>query len=443
MWRRVGRSGAQRHRSALALLALVSAIGLSGCSDAATPQAAGDVVTPAVTETQVNAPADILQRDEEITTVLKERADAIITRDRGGFTGGLDHPKSAFGLRQAAVFRSMSALRFSSFDYGTPEPAPALSAGRAAAVGPQATVIGLHARYTLAGFDRTPREFETSLTLVRRGDSWRIADDTDGGAQPQVWDLPDLRSVQSKTTLVVGNAPLTTLREYLALGDAAVARVAAVWPRAWGNQLVLVAPKTRNQMAVQLQQGEESVTQVAAVTDGSAGLDGATGSDRIVINPEAFGRLRSDGRRVVITHETTHVAVRRTTTMAVPIWLSEGFADYVGYGAVGVSRSTVASQLLQEVRAGNGPTALPSASDFDPAQGTIAPSYNAAYLAVSRMVDRYGEPAVTELYLTAGSRHEPTGEPSAQLAEAVETVLQTSIPALTDDWLAYLRQLAG
>ena len=37
------------------------------------------------------------------------------------------------------------------------------------------------------------------------------------------------------------------------------------------------------------------------------------------------------GKQVVLTHETTHVATRADTTAATPLWLSEGYADWVGY----------------------------------------------------------------------------------------------------------------
>ena len=76
----------------------------------------------------------------------------------------------------------------------------------------------------------------------------------------------------------------------------------------------------------------------------------------MVINPAAFARLGTTGRRVVLTHEMTHVAVRQTTTSAVAIWLSEGFADYVAYSGTGVSRRVGAGDLLAQVRAGHGPT---------------------------------------------------------------------------------------
>jgi len=198
-------------------------------------------------------------------------------------------------------------------------------------------------------------------------------------------------------------------------------------------------------MASQLGQQKASVDQVAAVTDGTIGVDGRAGADRVVVNPEAFARLQPSGRRVVITHETTHVAIRASTTRAVPLWLSEGMADYVGYSGLGLPRARVASALLSRVRSGDGPRALPAETDFDPSATTIAPNYNAAWLAVSLIADRYGQGRLARLYLDAGTATDPhaaPGDPESNTRAAFRAVLGTSEETFTRDWLSYLDQLA-
>jgi hypothetical protein len=121
-------------------------------------------------------------------------------------------------------------------------------------------------------------------------------------------------------------------------------------------------------------------------------------------------------------------------------------ADYVGYQHVGATRQQVAAALLDRVRQGKGPKALPSAGDFDPGRTTIAPSYNAAWLAVCHLVDRWGQDALVRLYLAAATKASPSDQPGdadANTAAAFESVLHTSEAAFTKSWLAYLRQLAG
>ena len=287
--------------------------------------------------------------------------------------------------------------------------------------------------------------FETHLTAVQRDGGWRLADDSDGGTQAQLWDLTDLRVLSSPTTLVVGSGSVRDLEAYLRLGDGAVRRVSGIWTRPWGSRVVLVVPATATEMAAQLGQDSASVEQVAAVTDGSLDADGRAGADRIVVNPEAFSRLQPTGQRVVITHETTHVAVRASTTRPVPVWLSEGFADYVGYSGLDIPRTTIAAALLARVREGDGPKALPAEADFDPATATIAPSYNAAWLAACRIADRHGEADLVRLYVRAATRPSasaPPGDPDENTREAFTAVLGVSDRAFTREWLSYLQRLA-
>ena len=419
---------------------------LSGCSgDAGRPAASPSATSSA--RTQQNAPEPSVSREDALADLLARRAAAVRGRDRAAFTATLDDPTSGFGLRQLAQYDALAKLPFGTFTYGTPEPAPALGAARVAQLGPQAWVSRVAGHYTLAGFDTAPREFESYFSVVRRDDGWHLADDTDGGTQVQLWDLPKLTVLRSSTTLVVGSGPASRLRPYLALGNLAVKRVDAVWTAPWHSRMVLVVPGTTAQMAEQAGQDKANVAQVAAVTDGPFDPQGRAGADRVVINPGAFATLQPRGQQVVVTHEATHVAIRATTNRPVPLWLSEGMADYVGYHDIDVTRRQVAVALLDRVRAGTGPKALPSGADFDPSRSTIAPSYNAAWLAVTRIVDRHGAAALVRFYRAAATTTDlstsASSDPDANVAKAFTTVLGTTQAAFTKEWLAYLKALAG
>jgi hypothetical protein len=419
-------------------------LALSGCSGTTTEHRVPSSTTSSAT-TRQNAPDPTAGREEALAGLLRSRAAAVLHHDREAFAATLDSRTSGFGLRQLAMFDALAKLPLGTFSYGTPEPAPALGAERAAQVGPGAWVSRVSGRYSLAGFDSAQRDFESYFTVVHRTDGWRLADDSDGGTQPQVWDLPRLTVLRGPTVLVVGTGPASRLRPYLQLGTLAVDRVSSVWTARWNHRLVLVVPGTTAQMAEQLGQTASDVEQVAAVTDGPFDPDGRAGADRVVVNPGAFAKLQERGKQVVVTHETTHVAVRAGTDRPVPLWLSEGLADYVGYQHAGATRRQVAAALLDRVRHGQGPRALPGPADFDPARTTIAPSYNAAWLAVCHVVDRWGEPALVRFYLAAATKAHPTdqpGDPEANTAAAFESVLRTSETAFTKSWLAYLRQLA-
>ena len=112
----------------------------------------------------------------------------------------------------------------------------------------------------------------------------------------------------------------------------------------------------------------------------------------------------------------------------------------------GLPARSVAADLLDQVRAGNGPSQLPDEAAFDPTKGQIAPSYSAAWLAVSRMRQRFGQDKVVAFYrAVAGPK---TGEPGVttsvdQLTQAAfGSVLGTTQEAFVADWVAYLKRLS-
>jgi hypothetical protein len=120
-------------------------------------------------------------------------------------------------------------------------------------------------------------------------------------------------------------------------------------------------------------------------------------------------------------------------------------ADYVGYRGVDLPRTTIAEALLDRVRSGSGPNTLPTERDFDPATSTIAPSYNAAWLAACSIVDQQGEQALFRFYLRAATRPSPSappGDPEENTRQAFAAVLGTTQEAFTRQWLSYLGRLA-
>ena len=165
----------------------------------------------------------------------------------------------------------------------------------------------------------------------------------------------------------------------------------------------------------------------------------------VVVNPTAFAGLQRRGQQVVVTHEATSVAIRATTTRPVPLWLSEGMADFVGYRDVDATEQQVAAALFAQVRAGRGPTALPRPEEFDPAHATIGPTYNAAWLAVRQIAERYGTVTLVRFYRAAASASSADASASAvdaAAAGAFRDVLHTTVAAFTRQWLAAVRAAA-
>jgi len=376
-----------------------------------------------------------------LQALLKVRAKAVLDHDERAWRSTLDPQSAAFTARQLAIFANLREVPFSVFSYQFDGVATPLSAARREQLGESAWVARVIADHRLEGYDRTSALTEQYLTSVKRGGSWYLAADTDGATVPEPWDLGRVRVVRGDDVLVMGTADPAALRSFADQGDRAVGRVTKVWGAKWPRRAVLVVPRTEAETGKLLMRSD-GLDQIAAVTTGELSDEGSgvAGNDRVVINPAAFSRLGVSGQRVVLTHEMTHVAVRSSTSAPVPIWLSEGFADYVGYQGVGLGRRTVAADVLALVRQGEGFTGLPIAEDFDPTRTTIAPAYSAAWLACSLIADRYGRPALVQFYQAVATSD--AGDPETALTQAFSSVLETSEPAFTQTWLDYLARLA-
>ena len=122
----------------------------------------------------------------------------------------------------------------------------------------------------------------------------------------------------------------------------------------------------------------------------------------MVINPGPFARLGALGRRVVLTHEVTHVATRPATGQTAPAWLVEGFADYVGYRGLQLPYAVTSEELQRAVRQRAIPARLPSDADFAGSNPTLAQVYEQAWLAVSLIARQYGQDGLVRFYRTVG-----------------------------------------
>ena len=402
-----------------------------------TAQAASSVPLEAEQSARITAAQDL----------LSARATALKTRNKSAWMTTVDLPGSAFGTRESVAFDNLIRLPLGQFSYGTVGLAPALAPARAQQVGPNAWAVTVTGTYSLAGFDRAPRSFGATYTLVQRPGGWRIADDADGATVMQLWDLPGLRVLRGRSAIVIGNAPEARMRDYGAIADSAVRRVSGVWGTDWNDHVVIVTPSTTKEFADLLSRSaDDGLNQVAAVTEGEIDPGQRAQGDRVVINPHAFTALPPIGRQVVITHELTHVAARSSTTRPVSTWLSEGMADYVAYSGLDLSRERVAGELLTLVRAGKGPKALPTTADFDPAQTKIASSYCGSWLAVSRLVDLYGQTKVVAFYraIAGGVTVDRAVQldPDAIVAQAFPRSFGETEARFVGDWRRYVQTLA-
>jgi hypothetical protein len=251
--------------------------------------------------------------------------------------------------------------------------------------------------HQLAGTDTSSRRFTIELTL--RAASDRSEEPTITGSapadRPQPWDLSGLRVHRSADGLVLATGGQGRLSDVSARYLTARAAVAAVWGTA--RPAVVIAPSSDTDAARLLGRDPASLDGVAAVTDGPLGTGAGAGADRVVLVPTAWDALTEQGREVVLAHELTHVTVRSTATRSMPLWLSEGLAEYVAYRGVDLPELRVVRGALDLVRREGLPASWPTAADFEPDNGRLPAAYGLSLLAVRSIADRHGQAALVRL----------------------------------------------
>ncbi|MEP7160319.1 MAG: hypothetical protein ABI746_04385 [Dermatophilaceae bacterium] len=229
--------------------------------------------------------------------------------------------------------------------------------------------------YRFGGFDASPAGIDQAWAREGVKSMRRVG----GAAAP--WEWPRV-SVRRGAGLLVGVGRPSVLDEASRLAEGAAQEVAAALETAPVRPVVLLPPDGAAFAAASgVAEGG-----VAAVTVGPVRGGQATGCDRVVLHPTVWGELVPEGRRVVLTHELAHLALRRDTSGISPRWLDEGLCEYVAYAASTLPAAAIAAPLLRRIAAGGLPDALPTDEDFE---GTdVAWAYAAAWCACRVLAER-------------------------------------------------------
>lgn len=387
------------------------------------------------------------QRATAVRDLLSRRAAAVLSRDRVAFLATVDPDSPAFAAQQAAMFDAMAQVPFATFAYdldqNREDPHSGSSFDRYGSAPVWVPRVTL--RFALSGVDPAPTVQDQRLTFVQRGERWLLASTSDlaGTGQPtpeNLWDFGAVSVERTPHVLVLGHpdAP-ALLRRVAEDAERVVPQVSAVWG-AWTEQVVVLVPESKDELE-SLLGNRADLTRIAAVATAELldGQDGASAvGDRVLLNPVNFAQLSPLGRRIVLTHEITHVASRAATGRTTPTWLVEGLADYVGYRSSGLAVRTVARELAAEVQAGTVPAGLPADTDFDGSNERLPAVYEMSWLAVRLVVERVGEPGLLQLYRLVGGARAGTGD--AALQEALSAVLGMTVEEFTAVWQAELRR---
>ncbi|MET9291781.1 hypothetical protein [Streptomyces sp. NPDC003077] len=392
----------------------------------------------------------------EIQRLLDARAAAVLDRNAGAFLTTVDPRATGFRDRERRMFANLAEVPLADWRYEL------VRTGAfdlpAAGSGDRRVAAEVRLRYRLDGYDTAPVTAVQYLTLVDRDGRWRIASDADGArtgrrTARQLWDQGPVDLVRGRHSIVLGAGDPGRLRELAERTDAAVPAVRKAWPGKWAGRVVVQAPASLERMAQLLGATDPSGYRgIAAVTTGETGAaSGATPADRVIVNPEAYEELNDLGRQIVLTHETTHVATRTATTPATPLWLSEGFADWVAYRGTKRPAGIAAPELSRAVATGRTPRALPADGDFTFSRDAdqLAQAYEGGWLACRMIADKWGERRLTSFYQAVGRRTTPadpaegtaadrSGARAHGVRQALRAELGVDLGEFTRAWRAYV-----
>ncbi|RAJ65441.1 hypothetical protein K378_03056 [Streptomyces sp. Amel2xB2] len=397
-----------------------------------------------------------------VQDVLDRQASAVRSGAERGFLAAVDPREERFRTAQRRVFGNLRRLPLTQWTYrvvdvkplaadepGESSAGPSGDGGGEAAgedrksSGPDGGGSRFEAevrlRYKLRGDDLSPVSATERFTFVERAGKWYMTGELPG-SERQLWEQGEIGVVRGKQSLVLGaDRSRGALKALARSADRAVAQVDREWPQSWPHRVVVESPSSVRDMARILDAPSASYEGIAAVTTGEAGENTDAPADRIVVNPEAYGALSGEGQQVVVTHETVHVASRTHTSRATPLWLSEGFADWVAYGATDRKPTEAAAELVRAAGERKLPRQLPTDRDFrfGSEPESLGRAYESGWLACRLIAEEWGKERLKNLYLRIGSSQK---RQSAAVDEAMRGELGLGTEEFTERWRSYVRQ---
>lgn len=384
-----------------------------------------------------------------IKALLQQRSTAIVDHDEDAFMATVDPAETSFWRSQNRMFANLARVTFASWSYTvaptSARPDPARARRYDARIWAPASVE-LH--YRIAGFDTTATDLVQYPTFVERGVHWYLGSLSDFRSRSEIsatglWDYAPVTVVRRRSVLVLGAAgEAATMSAVADAAQAAIPKVTAVWGSSWPQRVVVLVPSSEREMtAITGDRGD--LHQISALTTAevsrTAGRPGPVG-DRVTINPVIWPTLDQLGAAVVLAHELTHVATATDTGVQTPKWLSEGFADYVGFRDTGLPATSVAQELTTQVRAGQVPQRLPTNADFNGSSSQLPQAYQASWLACRYIAARYGQRRLIRFYKSVGTSARST---THAVSTALRQVLGLTVAQLTTRWRGYVKaQLA-
>jgi hypothetical protein len=362
----------------------------------------------------------------EAARVLRGLEDAVDTRDAAAGAALAGDSSSGAALLRTVVANA-TALHVADFTLRYVDETSSTSAEGA-------WTAAVDMTWRFAGFDREPVHEEVLVEFDATGSGATLTGLGGGDRRTPLWLSAPLEVRRGADTLVLVAGAAGEADSIARQATAAVPAVRAVLP-AWRGGLVVEVPASAGALDGMLEAAPGTYANIAAVSTSVDGTLTPTSPMHVFVNPDLYRDLGPEGEQVVMTHEATHIATDAPVTSGMPLWLLEGFADYVALRDTDLPLSTTAGQVIDQVRATGVPDALPGPAEFDATATHLGASYEAAWVACLVVADLAGEDALVRLY------------DDVRAGRGVDAALRSGVgtdeAALTQEWQDRLEHLAA
>lgn len=376
-------------------------------------------------------------RDQALRSLLERRAKAVHDKDRAAFLADVDGHDTAFVRRQTQEFDNLTKLPLAEFRYQLQETSsygdlvpPAVRSRFDEVV----RAVGVTILYRIDGIDSEPVAAPWVPVFGAAAGRWRLAAVAGDARLPtgtngQAWDAGPIAIARSaRVVLVLSADDAGRAAEMLDMAEDGLDHVAAVRRGAWAGKVLITAVQDAKLFTTYFGQSPDRIDSFAAIAvPYYAGIPdwGAKrtyAATRIVFNPHEFG---ADPEELAhdLTHEFAHAAMGPVTSDDTPLWVVEGYAEYVAFKPRDISGS-YARRSLEGFPTGS----QPPGADFY-ADGR---NYVLGWLACRMIAQRYGEAKLTALYeyFTTHSR----------VDEALRQVLGVEQSAFDAQYVSYVEK---
>ncbi|MGH3357952.1 MAG: hypothetical protein ACRDO7_04060 [Nocardioidaceae bacterium] len=228
---------------------------------------------------------------------------------------------------------------------------------------------------------------------------------------------------------VDGGSEVPRLEQMLGRAMADVRRVYGK-PR---SDAFVVIPREDSQSTDIVGGSPQRLSQIAAITTTLDGSDSSSAPVAVVLNPDVFTPMDARAAQIVLTHEAAHDVTGATTEVA-PLWVAEGYADYVALSRDRLDPTRSASQILKRVRDGGPPEALPVDEEFGSASPRLGATYESAWMVFRMLGETYDDSTIAEFY-----RRVLAGQAPEVVAP---DVFDLELGQITAQWRQYLADWA-